>query len=86
MAAGLCVVIPSDGAYWDERLEHGVNCIKYLPNDAQSLTNAITDILQQPFYIKRIGKAGQLVADRYAARRRYRNIHSKISKELRYVA
>lgn len=86
MAAGLCVIIPTDGAYWDTRLEDGINCIKYLPNDTQSLTNAVTDILQQPHLIKQIGQSGQLVADRYAAHKRYQNIHQMLLKEIRYVA
>ncbi|MEI8597440.1 glycosyltransferase [Vibrio sp. M60_M31a] len=31
LAAGMCVVIPSDGAYWDKTLTHNENCIKYQP-------------------------------------------------------
>ena len=86
MAAGLCVIIPSDGAYWDKRLENQINCIKYMPNDAQSLTNAVIDLLQQPDLTKQIGQAAKQLATEYAAQKRYQNIHQTILKEVRHVA
>ena len=37
MAANLSVVIPDDGAYWDQQLTHGKDCTKYTANDVDSL-------------------------------------------------
>ena len=45
LAAGMCVVIPQDDAYWDQQLTHNVDCIKYQPNDASSLAHALLDVI-----------------------------------------
>ncbi len=41
MAAGHCVLLPADGAYWDHVLEDGVHCVKYRPGDAQDLADKL---------------------------------------------
>ena len=85
LAAGLCVLIPSDGAYWDTKLEHGINCIKYFPEDPYSLEEAIIDILSSPLLIKNIGRNGKLIADAYEASKRYSNIHEQLKLENHYA-
>lgn len=79
LAAGLCVLIPSDHAYWDTQLTHNVNCIKYTPHCAVSLANAISELLAQPEHLQRIGMAGQRYANRYRAESCYRPIASTLT-------
>lgn len=81
MAAGLCVLIPSDGAYWDQRLEHGVNCIKYTPGDSACLRDTIQDLLNNSTKIKTIGLGAKEKADDYRACRRYNNVHQQLRLE-----
>lgn len=81
MAAGLCVLIPSDGAYWDQRLEHGVNCIKYQPNDVACLRDTVKELLKDSTYIKTIGLGAKEKADDYRACRRYNNVHQQLRLE-----
>lgn len=74
LAAGLCVLIPSDNAYWDTHLTHEVTCIKYSPESTASLVKAITELLIHPERIQRIGMAGQHYAKRYRAETCYHPI------------
>jgi len=85
MAAGLCVLIPSDGAYWDQRLEHGKNCIKYSPNDVQSLTEAVQTLLDNPETIRSIGLGAKDKADDYRAIKRYSNVHQQLRLEANHA-
>lgn len=41
LAAGHAVLIPDDGAYWDQVLTHNMNCIKYKAGDMHALCDAI---------------------------------------------
>ncbi|WP_047043933.1 glycosyltransferase family 4 protein [Vibrio mexicanus] len=74
MAAGMCVVIPRDNAYWDQVLEHNVNCIKYDACDVNSLTNALLYATSDITLIKQVGKAAQVVAQDYQAHAAYDEI------------
>ncbi|RJX66487.1 glycosyltransferase family 1 protein [Vibrio sinensis] len=67
LAAGMCVIIPNDGAYWDGELQHGVNCIKYAPNDPQSLASAILYVFANSHVIEELGLAAIKLADTYRA-------------------
>lgn len=58
MAAGLCVVIPADGAWWDLQLQEGVHCRKYRPDDAGDLARVLQELLQQPKQLAALGAAG----------------------------
>lgn len=63
MAAGHCVIIPEDGAYWDTQLTHNRDCLKYPPGDATALATLLqTDLL-------RIRTIGQEAAQRATAYR-----------------
>lgn len=55
MAAGHCVVIPSDGAYWDKQLTHERDCLKYPPNDTNALATLLGSLHDDPDQIKSIG-------------------------------
>lgn len=67
MAAGHCVMIPSDNAHWDSVLDHNINCIKYIPNDSMDLLSKITFLQNNPDVIKRIGLIAKKVALTYKA-------------------
>ncbi len=55
MAAGHCVIIPDDGAYWATRLKHNHNCLTYPPGDAGILAQRLLTLIHQPDHIERIG-------------------------------
>ena len=74
MAAGQCVVIPADGAYWDRVLKHGVNCVKYNPDDAESLAKVILGLSRSIKTVARIGDSGRALAQTYSDHRAYANI------------
>ena len=65
MAAGHCVVIPSDHSYWDQVLSHGINCIKYRANNQTDLINELSKLKGDVEKIKRIGGNAQQVANNY---------------------
>ncbi|MGL4601128.1 MAG: glycosyltransferase, partial [Plesiomonas sp.] len=67
LCVGLCVVIPEDGAYWDQKLEHGVNCLKYQPNNSEALLQCLKQLQQQPALIRELGLAGEQVAAAFRA-------------------
>lgn len=67
MAAGHCVMIPSDNAHWDTELDHNINCIKYIPNDSLDLLSKIIFLQNNPDVIKRIGLIAKKVALTYKA-------------------
>ncbi|WP_033136878.1 glycosyltransferase family 4 protein [Aeromonas finlandensis] len=60
MAAGLCVVIPADGAWWDQRLNDGVECCKYQPNDPDDLARVLRTLAAMPDIVIRVGRNAQL--------------------------
>ena len=74
LAAGLCVLIPEDGAYWDRMLTDGVNCVKYEPANPQSLARKLRLLKVAPQLLGKIGREGQKVAEKYRASSCYRNI------------
>lgn len=74
MAAGLCVVIPSDGAYWDKTLIDQQNCIKYQANDQQDLSHKLIMLSTDVNKVQKIGMAAKNLAKKYQASKRYANI------------
>lgn len=74
LAAGLCVIIPADNAYWDQQLEDGHQCLKYQPDNPRSLANTLSQLAYNPTTIQKIGRAGQKVAQEYRASVCYRQI------------
>ncbi len=74
MAAGHCVLIPADGAYWDRILEDGINCIKYRAGDAEDLAEKLLAISSNMNRIKMLGEAASNIAFDYRAENRYAEI------------
>lgn len=74
MAAGHCILLPKDGAYWDNRLEDGLNCLKYQPNDAASLAERIAYIQGNPRLRISLGQAARDYANRYQAANCYASL------------
>lgn len=59
MAAGLCVVIPADGAWWDQQLTDGVACCKYQPNDPDDLARVLASLIAMPERVATVGRNGR---------------------------
>ena len=74
MAAGMCVFIPRDGAYWDQTLTHNLNCIKYTPGSASSLASELLQVIIKPERIVRIGLSAMKAARQYRAEKCYGHI------------
>lgn len=71
MAAGHCIVIPDDNAYWAQQLQHDVSCIKYQQGNAFDLANKLTELGDNIGQIKKIGRNAQAIASRYRATQQY---------------
>ena len=74
MAAGLAVLIPRDGAFWDQRLEDGVNCLKYRPDNPQDLALKLQHLKTNPEFASGLGRAAKQLARDYRASQTYRDI------------
>ncbi|OIQ26292.1 glycosyltransferase family 4 protein [uncultured Vibrio sp.] len=74
MAAGMCVIIPRDGAYWDKVLTHNVNCIKYVANDVGSLADALVYANSDGGLVEQLGQEAYTIALTYQAENSYRSI------------
>lgn len=80
LIAGMCVIIPSDGAFWDLVLTHNKNCLKYKPNDISSLQQQINKATSNIQLIKTIGKAGAHLSQGYRSEQCYLNIKLAVEK------
>lgn len=65
MAAGLAIVIPADNAYWDQHLTDGYDCVKYAPNNMESLSQALTRLANDPTLLSKISQQAELSAQQY---------------------
>ena len=65
MAAGHCVLIPEDGAYWDKRLVHNRECIKYPAGDAAALASILTELVANPARTQQLGQEAANHAQAY---------------------
>ncbi|GLS91283.1 glycosyl transferase [Psychromonas marina] len=79
MAAGHCVVIPEDGAYWDLQLEHNINCVKYAADDPQDLSEKLLMLSNDLTLINSLGAQGRVVAQDYRAEKQYQQIVTCLS-------
>lgn len=82
MAAGHCILIPADGAYWDQVLENGKNCIKYRTGDATDLADKIHLLLADNALRIRLGNTACKLAKQYRAEKCYRPISAKVYQSL----
>ncbi|MES9882599.1 MAG: glycosyltransferase family 4 protein [Sedimenticola sp.] len=78
MAAGHCILIPADGAYWDHLLTDGHHCIKYRPGDASDLSTKLLAISRDSERRNRLGQAARRVAENYRAEKNYANIVAEL--------
>lgn len=78
MTAGLAIVIPADNAYWDQQLIDGYNCMKYIPNNIDSLVNTLTKLLRSPKLRSSIAFRAQQSAQNYDHHKCYANIVKKL--------
>ncbi|WP_407334211.1 glycosyltransferase family 4 protein [Enterovibrio sp. 27052020O] len=82
MAAGMCVIIPQDGAYWDTQLTHGVNCLKYPPNDIDALAHSLLEAQDDMRSLTRIGKAAGVISQQYRAEFCFANICEALAPQV----
>lgn len=78
MAAGLAIVIPADNAYWDQQLTDGYNCIKYDPNNRETLVYALQRLIDDEKLLSHISIKAKHSAKKYCASRCYQQILNSI--------
>lgn len=82
MAAGHCILIPEDGAYWDRTLINNVNCIKYQADNSDDLKQKIMLLSNDMAKVIAIGQQAATVANNYRAKKQYANIKQGIEQTL----
>jgi len=80
MAAGLCIVIPADGAYWDVQLTDRVNCFKYQAGDAQDLADTLRFINSNMVLSRSVAAQSQTIAQQYRAAVTYKKIYRNLDE------
>ncbi|MDD9194447.1 glycosyltransferase family 4 protein [Aliivibrio sp. S3MY1] len=80
LMAGMCVIIPSDGAFWDLVLTHNKNCLKYQPNDISSLQLRISQAGSDLNLITQLGQSGAHLSQGYQAEKCYLSIKFAMEK------
>ena len=78
MAAGHCIVIPADGAYWDRNLKDGIECIKYQPFNITDLADKLFMLTHNMPIVRRLGDAAAIRAELYRAEICYANIKNSL--------
>lgn len=78
MAAGLCIVIPNDGAYWDTVLIDNVNCIKYKAHNETDLFQKLDYLRSNMHIAKKLASRSVLCALDYQAELKYASICEQI--------
>lgn len=82
LAAGMCVVIPQDGSFWDQQLTHNENCIKYQPENPQSLCDALLYAANDKQTFKRCCANATKIAQQYKAEYRYQKFAQHINGDI----
>ncbi|OUS11961.1 glycosyltransferase [Gammaproteobacteria bacterium 53_120_T64] len=80
MASGHCVLIPRDGAYWDQILTDNIHCIKYRAGDAEDLRARLLAVSYDMTQVIRLGKAAAKIALDYRADTRFATIKQGLEK------
>ena len=78
MAAGLTVVIPRDGAYWDRVLTDRKHCLKYRPGNASELAERLLELTRNPALIAELASHSRLLAQAYRAADCYASIAAEL--------
>ena len=79
MAAGQCVLIPADGAYWDQVLTNHIDCLKYKPDNPSDLKQKLIMLTNDMPLIAQLGGQAAKVALLYRASKQYKNIVDTLS-------
>ncbi|MFA0569573.1 glycosyltransferase family 4 protein [Vibrio gallaecicus] len=79
LAAGLSVVIPEDGAYWDKVLTHGINCMKYSPRSATALRDTLNTLTHSSSLRASLAIEAKKIASDYHAEYCYADICQSLS-------
>jgi len=66
MAAGLAIVIPQDGSYWDQYLKDKLNCLKYQADDPCDLALKILYLRQFSEVIDKLSRKLRKKANQYS--------------------
>lgn len=82
LASGMCVLIPEDGSYWDQKLTHNVNCVKYQPNDPNSLCNALLYTFNQREVMQQCCQNALIIAQTYQAEKQYAKFAQYMNSQL----
>ena len=82
MAAGQCVVIPADGAYWDTILNHHIDCFKYNPDDPEDLKEKLLILSNDISLVAQLGAQAADIALGYRAEKQYQNIVTSIEQAI----
>ncbi len=85
MAAGLCIVIPNDGAYWDTILVDGESCIKYRPGDSVDLYAKLHFLKKNIAKAKSLANASQAISLQYKAAETYKPVVSGIAHLIKHA-
>jgi glycosyltransferase involved in cell wall biosynthesis len=78
MAAGHTLIIPRDGAYWDQELVEGRDCLKYEPQNARSLYEQIQRLLSDLTLHQTLQEASLRIAKNYQSKSVYASIHQEL--------
>lgn len=78
MAAGHCIVIPADGAYWDRKLIEGVECIKYQPSNITDLADKLFMLTHNMPIVRRLGNTAAKKSELYRAELCYASIKNSL--------
>ncbi|MCJ2375341.1 hypothetical protein LNL84_00675 [Vibrio sp. ZSDZ34] len=82
MAAGMCVVLPKDNSYWDNQLTENIHCMKYQPQNLQSLVETINALLDDCDLIYQIGLNASELAQKIQGVDSYKTISRYINQTL----
>lgn len=78
MAAGHCVLIPADGAYWDLVLKHNTHCVKYPANNPEALSQTLVELIHNMPRVRSIGHIAATKAREYEASHCYASLKSSL--------
>lgn len=79
MIAGLAVIIPEDGAYWDKVLTDGVDCLKFSPDSVESLTKTIARLIDDVELRNKLGNNVKAISLKYTEQKNYQPILNSIT-------
>jgi len=82
LAAGQCVLLPADGAYWDQILTDRCNCIKYQPDDLLDLKEKLRMLCNDMPLVAQLGAQAATLALSYRAEDQYQQIVTHLEQPI----